>query len=166
MKSHLDGRTPLYESEHRLRTKSGQWIWVLDRGRVMARDAEGRPHRITGTHLDVTARKRADADLLESRANLEKSQDIARLANWVWEIASDRMSWSSTIYRMLEANPDDIGDTYDLFLGLIHPKDRERGAQGAGPDRFRGDDAGPRVYHSKAARAGGDRPRHGRGGLR
>nr|MEE4269595.1 PAS domain-containing protein [Candidatus Krumholzibacteria bacterium] len=54
---HLKGHTEFYETEHRLRHKNGGWVWVLDRGRVISRDAEGAPTRATGTHLDITARK-------------------------------------------------------------------------------------------------------------
>ncbi len=50
MNDHLEGQTDYYRSEHRLRTKSGEWLWVLARGKVVSRDAEvircGRPARI------------------------------------------------------------------------------------------------------------------------
>ncbi|MDP6461554.1 MAG: PAS domain-containing protein [Gemmatimonadota bacterium] len=41
LQKHLDGETPFYETEHRLLTKSGEWKWILDRGKVMERDADG-----------------------------------------------------------------------------------------------------------------------------
>ena len=65
--AHLQGRTEHYEREHRARTKSGAWVWVLDRGRVLTRDADGRPERLTGTRHDVTARKEAEAELKRVR---------------------------------------------------------------------------------------------------
>ena len=46
-----------YETEHRLRSKSGEWVWVLDKGKIMERDAAGRPLRMVGTHLDITRLK-------------------------------------------------------------------------------------------------------------
>lgn len=63
LEEHFAGRRKEYEAEHRVRTKSGDWIWVLDRGRVFARDEQGRPLRMVGTELDVTARKRAEEQL-------------------------------------------------------------------------------------------------------
>ena len=65
---HFHGLIPEYESEHRVRTKSGEWIWVLDRGRVFARDARGEPTRMVGTELDITGRKRAAEALRLSEA--------------------------------------------------------------------------------------------------
>jgi PAS domain S-box-containing protein len=62
LQRHFDGLTREYVNEHRCRTKSGQWIWILDRGRVFARDAEGRPIRMVGTELDITERKRLEEE--------------------------------------------------------------------------------------------------------
>lgn len=65
--SHLKGETPAYESEHRLRHKDGHWVWVLDRGKVVVRDALGTPLRAAGTHLNISGHKRLNqegADLL------------------------------------------------------------------------------------------------------
>lgn len=58
---HFAGRTPIYRNEHRVLAKDGSWKWVLSRGMVIARDAEGRPLRMVGTHTDITDRKRQEA---------------------------------------------------------------------------------------------------------
>ena len=52
---HLAGRTPYYESEHRLRAEGGQWIWVRARGKIGACDAAGKPLRVIGTSRDISA---------------------------------------------------------------------------------------------------------------
>jgi PAS domain S-box-containing protein len=65
IQAHLDGRTPRYENIHRMRHTNGEWVHILDRGRVSGRDASGRPTRFTGTHLDVTATERAQQVLAE-----------------------------------------------------------------------------------------------------
>jgi len=58
LQEHLDGKVSLYETEHRVRSKSGEWIWILDRGKVVERDAGGTPLRAAGTHTDITERKK------------------------------------------------------------------------------------------------------------
>lgn len=65
---HLDGRTPEFEAEHRTLTRSGEWIWILDRGKVFARDEQGNPTRMVGTELDVTRRKHIEEALRLSEA--------------------------------------------------------------------------------------------------
>ncbi|MEI7445313.1 MAG: ATP-binding protein [Burkholderiales bacterium] len=79
LQAHLDGRTPFYECEHRLRTKSGDWIWVLDRGRVVERDDAGRPLRAIGTHHDVSDRRAAIDALYE--ADRRKDEFLAMLGH-------------------------------------------------------------------------------------
>ena len=58
---HFAGRTPVYRNEHRVLARDGTWKWILSRGMVIARDADGRPLRMVGTHTDITERKRQDA---------------------------------------------------------------------------------------------------------
>ncbi len=71
LQAHLDGRTPFYEAEHRMKTKDGGWKWILVRGRVVDRDAQGASVRVTGTHLDITDRKQAEAEVKERSRQLE-----------------------------------------------------------------------------------------------
>ncbi|MFN2329832.1 MAG: PAS domain-containing protein [Chromatocurvus sp.] len=52
--------TTAYECDVRMRHRNGEWIWVLDRGLVVEWDADGKPLRMSGTHLDITARKHAE----------------------------------------------------------------------------------------------------------
>ena len=63
LNAHLEGKTDSYETEHRLRHKSGGYAWVLDKARVIERDEQGRALRICGTHLDITQRKQAEESL-------------------------------------------------------------------------------------------------------
>lgn len=67
LKKHFARETPFYECEVRMQHKDGHWVWVLDRGKVTEWDGEGRPVRMTGTHLDITERKRIEEELRESR---------------------------------------------------------------------------------------------------
>ncbi len=57
--------------ELRMRKKSGEWCWILSRGTVVERDAEGRAVRMVGTHLDITERKRTEEELKKHREHLE-----------------------------------------------------------------------------------------------
>lgn len=67
---HFEGRTPSYQSERRILCKDGSWKWVLSRGMVISRDAQGRPLRMIGTFTDVTQRKESEA-LITQQALLD-----------------------------------------------------------------------------------------------
>ncbi len=121
--SHLKGDTPLYESEHRMRHKDGHWVWILDRGRVMERAADGTPLRAVGTHLDITARRTAEARLRDSETMLQRAQSVARVGSWELDVASGRLNWSAETCRIFSLTPGTPTD-YALFLSFIHPDDR------------------------------------------
>ena len=61
--AHFEGRTEAYECEFRIRHKAGHPVWLLSRGKVVERDADGRPLRMAGTHMDITERKRIELEL-------------------------------------------------------------------------------------------------------
>ncbi len=79
MSAHLEGRPPLFELEYRMRCKSGDWIWILDRGKVMERDANGNALRMTGMHLDITERIRMERQLRQAH----KMEAIGTLASGI-----------------------------------------------------------------------------------
>lgn len=60
LQAYFDGKTPGYANEHRLLCKDGSWKWVLDRGMLVSRTADGKPLRMIGTHADITKRKAAE----------------------------------------------------------------------------------------------------------
>ncbi|MDC8013622.1 EAL domain-containing protein [Tahibacter soli] len=59
---HVAGVTDHFESEHRVINATGDWVWVLSRGKIVERDAEGQPLRICGTARDVTASRLAERE--------------------------------------------------------------------------------------------------------
>ncbi len=82
---HQRGETPAYDCEFRLRAASGRWHWVISRGRVVARDAQGRAERMVGTLTDVSDRReaelmRVDRDRLAA-ASQAKTEFLSRMSH-------------------------------------------------------------------------------------
>ena len=119
----LEGRTADYETEHRCKTKSGGWIWTLDRGKVFVRDEHGRPIRMAGTELDITERKRLEQSLRETYADLDRAQSVAKTGSWRLDIHRDVLAWSEENYRIFGI-PSGTPMTYEGFLACVHPDDR------------------------------------------
>jgi PAS domain S-box-containing protein len=63
---YLSGNIPNHKIEHRLRGKNGEWKWILSRGNIFERDAQGKPLRMTGTHIDITEKKKIEEKLKAS----------------------------------------------------------------------------------------------------
>jgi PAS domain S-box-containing protein len=72
LNDHFAGRSEVFEVEQRLQTKSGDWKWVLTRGKLVERDSEGKPVRITGTHTDITLRRKADDNIKAAQRELQR----------------------------------------------------------------------------------------------
>jgi PAS domain S-box-containing protein len=60
VQAHLDGKTRIYSNDHRMLCKDGSYLWILDRGMVVQRDADGKPVRMVGTHTDISQRKQME----------------------------------------------------------------------------------------------------------
>ncbi|MCK9299530.1 MAG: PAS domain S-box protein, partial [Methanoculleus sp.] len=67
------GKRDHCQMEFRMRSASGEWVYILDRLRVVRRDGDGKPLRIAGTHSDITERKQAEKELLIRGMAIESS---------------------------------------------------------------------------------------------
>lgn len=75
--NHCQGKTPVYESEYRVRHKNSRWVWMQDRGKVIEWDAIGNPVHAVGIALDITERKQTEAKLARAHAELAQFTRIA-----------------------------------------------------------------------------------------
>ena len=73
--AHYRGETSLVTSEQRMRCKDGSYKWVLARARVVARTPDGRPVRMIGTTIDISARKALEFQLERARDAAEHAND-------------------------------------------------------------------------------------------
>ncbi len=69
---HLNGKTPNFKIEYRIRLKTGEWLWIQDRGKVIERDRQGKIRRVLGTHKDITHCKRYQEGLENERLQLRE----------------------------------------------------------------------------------------------
>ncbi|WP_050477924.1 bifunctional diguanylate cyclase/phosphodiesterase [Herbaspirillum rhizosphaerae] len=63
LRLHLIDSSNSFEAEYQMQHRDGHWVWIQCRGRVVQRDQQGRPLRMVGTRMDISARKKAEADI-------------------------------------------------------------------------------------------------------
>jgi PAS domain S-box-containing protein len=116
---HVEGRLPVYESEHRLRTKSGRWLWVMDRGKIVERDKDGRPVRVTGLIADITERKLAEEEKEKLQNQLNQAQKMESVGRLAGGVAHDFNNMLGVILGHTELALLQADENHDLYSDLI-----------------------------------------------
>ncbi|ATC62948.1 hypothetical protein CMV30_02645 [Nibricoccus aquaticus] len=120
------GGATRHDIEYRMKTKSGEWRWMLERGKVVARSSEGTPLRVAGTRTDITDLKNAREELVRQEARfrfiyqhvpvgiswVRREQTETRLVN----PAHERITGVPLSRSRVSAN----------YIEATHPDDRER----------------------------------------
>ena len=75
IKDHIDGKTPNFEAEYRVKTLRNTFIWILVKGKIFERDRDGKPLRAVGTYMDISRTKKAAEEL---KASLQEKEILLR----------------------------------------------------------------------------------------
>ncbi|MEJ5999917.1 PAS domain S-box protein [Paucibacter soli] len=123
-KRHLEGELPAYEAELRLKHRDGHWVWVLSRGKLSSHTEDGKPLWISGTHLDITARKLAEESLRKSKSLLSRAERLAGVGGWELDIESQELTWSAGCWRLFDLEPGSI--TLEQSLSYFAERDQQQ----------------------------------------
>lgn len=131
LQGHLDGRSGNYEAEYRMRSKTGSWVWVLDRGRVVERDQEGRPLRAAGTHLDITDRKEAEKRIEAANRALQEEQSLFEMGPAVLFKWRNEHGWpvefvSANVREITGFDADGWLSGTPVYSDVVFPDDLDR----------------------------------------
>lgn len=121
----LAGTRSGYELEKRFVRNDGTVMWGIVHGTV-ARDADGRPLYGIGQVQDITVRKMTEQALRENERRLTRTESLARIGEWEWEVESDRFSWSGGLDALWGNFDPERPPSMETFLSVVHPGDRAR----------------------------------------
>ena len=112
LNDHIQGKSDTYLAEYRVLSKSGDWKWILDRGKAVEFSSTGKAKRISGTHLDITATKQNEEVLKNSEARYRSL--IENLPTGVAIVQDDEVVYANPeLHSILKSNVENelIGQT-------------------------------------------------------
>ncbi|WP_316436175.1 PAS domain S-box protein [Leptolyngbya sp. NK1-12] len=119
------------ENEYRTQWPDGTVRWILARGSA-SYDANGTLVSTRGVLLDITDRKRVEAERNQIEAALRQSEDRLRMAlesaqlgTWDWNLATNELVCDTT-WKALFGLPADAQTSIDIFYKSLHPDERDR----------------------------------------
>ncbi|MFN6461050.1 MAG: PAS domain S-box protein [Nostoc sp. DedVER02] len=130
--AHLKDSSVPYKFDYRLRTNSGEWKWIANYGKVVIRDEQGNPLRMTGTHRDVShvyeelrLRKQTEAALAKSEEQLRLTLEFNHIGIWDWNVETGEVIWNDNHFRLLGLEPE-TSASYQLWRNCVHLEDVDR----------------------------------------
>ena len=88
LREHLEGKSDFYELAYRAKTFNNQWIWILDRGKVVERDHNEQPVRMTGTLKNIHHLKEAEEQLNLFKRSIENISEGVFITNTQFKFIS------------------------------------------------------------------------------
>jgi len=101
LQAHLDGKTPAFEAQYRLRDASGGWHWRVDRGHVTERTRDGTPVQMLGVSGDVSERRRVDEERASSEQRFRAIFDSAYQFQGLLDLEGHLLEVNPTALRLL-----------------------------------------------------------------
>jgi len=120
----LKGEARVYRAEYRVRTVDGRWRWVSGAGRVTERGPDGRAVRVSGTAMDIDARRLAEEALREAEERYRVLADLAPDAILVH--SGGRIEYANRAAARLLGAPSPQHLAGLLVEALVHPDDHAR----------------------------------------
>ena len=125
IQAHIKAKTP-YITEFRMKHADGHWVWIQGAGAVVEYHyVTGEPVRLSGTHQDISLRKKSEQALLASQVLLQTAQKAAKLGSYVTNI--NECTWSNDkAFDSIFGIDEHFKRTFTSWEGIVHPDDRSQ----------------------------------------
>ncbi|NTW83488.1 MAG: PAS domain-containing protein [Chlorobiaceae bacterium] len=110
--------------EYRTLHPDGSVHWLMSRGKPQL-NAKGKTIRYIGMIIDITERKTIEIALEESRKRMTFALDATNSGVWEWNVVEDNVTWTDSIWRLYDLEPDSKKTTHKLCETNIHPLDKD-----------------------------------------
>lgn len=107
-----------------LLTRDGQPVWTVI-SHSPWQDQSGAYLGLIAFVNDITERRRLSDELRRREEQLAEAQRVGHLGSWEWNVGANELQWSDELYRIFQLEPGDFDGTFEGYLELVHPDDRE-----------------------------------------
>lgn len=112
-----------WQNEYRLKFGDGTVRWLYGNA-LPQREADG-SILWHGFITDITERKNIEDELKQAKERYDYATAIGKVGTWDWDPVTGHLVWSDETFRLLGLTPGSSAPSYELFLGKVHPDDRE-----------------------------------------
>jgi PAS domain S-box-containing protein len=118
------GEPEASSAEWQFRDKDGSPLWVILS--LALADGEIVGGTLAIGHLqDISARKRAEDELRQSRERLAEAERVAKMGSWEWDITTDQSTWSEGLLHIYGLDPGELDRSRSGWHQRVYPDDRE-----------------------------------------
>lgn len=119
----ISGEQNFWSAEYRFRQGDGSYAYVFDRGYV-ERDKSGQAVRMIGAMMNMTKRKWAEIELLESKDRLAIAQQVAKIGSFELNLQTGKLITSKQLEDIYAAAPN-FNNDIEYWMKFVHPEDVE-----------------------------------------
>ncbi|TMO53888.1 PAS domain-containing protein [Pseudoalteromonas phenolica] len=124
LREHWNRENEIYLCEIRMKHKLGHWVWILDTGRVVEWNIDGSPKRMIGTHLDISASKKAEQEIQDKNERMALAADSAGIGIFDYNLEDDSLSWDNWMFKLYGIPESDFSAAYNAWEQSLHPDDK------------------------------------------
>ncbi|WP_017651466.1 PAS domain S-box protein [Fortiea contorta] len=130
--------------ELRIQHANGDWIWFLFHATVFSRTPEGVPQQVLGVAINISDRKKTEADLQQSNDRFHRAMQAVEGIVFEWNMQTQTVYRSQGLLRLIGVRAEDAPPTAQWWTERLHPDDRRRielesPAVVANSDRYEGE---------------------------
>ncbi|WP_288637611.1 GGDEF domain-containing protein [uncultured Oxalobacter sp.] len=114
-----------FDTRFRMKTKNGDYMWVLSRGFVVCRDEHGKAIRLAGIHIDTDTSEAIVNKLAIQHERMRFALDTARDGLWDWSPATGEVYFSPRYVEMCGYQPEEFPQRVESWIERVHPDDIE-----------------------------------------
>ncbi len=122
----LSGQTDSFNFEYRIKNKEGNYLWMLNRGKVVERNANGEAIRVVGSHSDISKLKQTEQIIKVNETRLSLAVKGGGIGIWDWDILCDKLTWDDQMFVLYGVNKSDFTNAYEAWVNGVFEADKQK----------------------------------------